>query len=420
MAATSALSVARFLDRLEINQRRKVLRKLPASQAAAILSEMDEEAAAETLAEMRLPRAASILDDVEPDDAADILANLDESDRERLLDRMESSARRTLEQLMAYEPETAGGIMTTEVDTALDSMSVHQAIDRIRQLAHKHHDLHYLYVVDQFRHLRGIVPLRKLLLAAQDRPVRDIMTTDLRGIVGPETDQEQVALLMAEFNLPDLAVVDRDNKLLGVITHDDVLDVLSEEATEDIQKLAGAGGTETLYDRVTASVRQRQPWLVVNLATAFIAASVVNLFKDEIGALPLLAAIMPIVAGVGGNSGQQSLAITIRSMALGEFRPSEAFPVLLRQAAIGLCNGMAVGLLAALLILLFGGPWLLSLIVFLAMLGNLALGCLAGTFIPIVLQRLDRDPAQVSSVFLTFFTDTGGFFLFLTLGAWLL
>jgi magnesium transporter len=417
LGATSALTVAHFLERLEIDERRNVLRHLSTERAAEVLAEMDEEAAAEVLAEMRLPRAARILDDFEPDDAADIIAELDPEDRDRLLNRLESGARRTIEKLLAYDPETAGGIMTTEVDTALDDMTVEEATNRIRAFANKHEDLHYVYVVNERRQLRGIVSLRKLIQARPDQKISSVMRTDIRGVCTPEMDKEQVALLMAEYNLPDIAVVDTGNTLLGVITHDDVLDVIRDEATEDIQKMSGAGGDEDIHDDVLFSVRRRQPWLLVNLLTAFVAATVVRLFESEIGALPILAAIMPIIAGVGGNGGHQSLAVAIRSIALGLVKEGDVRPILLRQLSVGLVNGLLTGVLAAAMVLLFGGPPLLSVIVLGAMVINLAMGCLTGALIPILLLKLKQDPAQSSSIFLTFITDTGGFFVFLLLGS---
>lgn len=417
LGATSSLTVAQFLERLDIDDCRDVLRQLSTERAAEVLAEMDEETAAEVLAAMRLHRAARILDDFEPDDAADVVASLDPEVRDRLLDRLERGARRTIEHLLAYDPDTAGGIMTTEVDTALDDITVDEAITRIRRFADKHEDLHYVYVVNDQRQLRGIVSLRKLIQAKPEQRIRSIMRTDIRGICRPDMDKEAVALLMAEHNLPDIAVVDADNTLLGVITHDDVLDVIRDEATEDIQKLAGAGGDEDIHDDVLFSIRQRQPWLAVNLVTAFLAALVVKRFEQEISALPVLAAIMPIIAGVGGNSGQQSLAITIRSIALDLIKEGDIRSILLRQAAIGLINGLLIGLLAAGLVAFFGGPLRLSGIVLLAMVINLAVGCLTGTLVPIILHRIGQDPAQVSSIFLTFVTDTGGFFVFLTLGS---
>lgn len=420
LAATSALTVAQFLERLEVEEQRHVLRQLSTERAAEVLSEMDEESAADVLSEMRLPRAVSILDGFEPDDAADVVAELEPEVRDRLMSQLERSSRRSIEKLLAYDPETAGGIMTSEVDTAKVDMTVDEAISRIREFADKHEDLHYVYVVDDGRRLKGIVSLRKLIQAKPHQRISSIMRSDIRGICTPEMDKEQVALLMAEHNLPDIAVVDAGGILLGVVTHDDVLDVISEEATEDIQKLAGAGGDEDIHDEVLFSVQRRTPWLAVNLVTAFVAAIVVKLFADQIQSLPILAAIMPIIAGVGGNSGQQSLAITIRSIALGQVKDGDARQILLRQAAIGLINGLLIGLLAALLVLVFDGPLLLSGIVLAAMIANLTIGCLAGSLVPLLLMRLGQDPAQVSSILLTFVTDTGGFFIFLALGSILL
>ncbi len=417
LGATSSFTVAQFLERLEVEDARHVLRQLSTERAAEVLSEMDEEEAAEVLSEMRLPRAARILDDFEPDDAADVVAELDPEVRDRILARLEQDSRESIEELLAYDPDTAGGIMTTEVDTATEDMTVDEATALIREFADKHEDLHYVYVVNNRHQLKGIVSLRKLIQARPSQKISTIMRTDIRGVCKPEMDKEHVALLMAEYNLPDIAVVDGRNTLLGVITHDDVLDVIQEEATEDMQKLAGAGGDEDIHDEILFSIRRRQPWLAVNLATAFIAATVVKLFEQQIGALPILAAIMPIIAGVGGNSGQQSLAITIRSIALGQVKDGDSRSILLRQAAIGLINGLLIGLLAALMVAFFGGPWRLSAIVLAAMVINLAVGCLTGTLIPLVLLRLNQDPAQVSSILLTFVTDTGGFFIFLTLGS---
>jgi magnesium transporter len=417
LAATTSLTLARFLERLDVEDCRNVLRQLSTERAAEILAEMDEESAADVLAEMRIGRAARILDDFEPDDAADVVAALEPDDRDRLLGRLEEESRQTIENLLAYDPDTAVGIMTTEIDTALDSLSVEAAIDHIRAFANKHEDLHYVYVVNEEQQLQGIISLRKLIQARPSQRIRSIMRTDIRGVCTPDMDKEHVALLMAEHNLPDLAVVNSDGVLLGVVTHDDVLDVVRDEATEDIQKLAGAGGDEDIHDDILFSIRRRQPWLAVNLITAFFAASVVKVFEAEIGALPILAAIMPIIAGVGGNSGQQSLAITIRSIALGLVKQGDASSILYRQAAIGILNGLIIGLIAALMVNAFGGPPRLSLIVLGAMIINLALGCVTGTLVPLVLLRLKQDPAQVSSILLTFITDTGGFFIFLTLGS---
>ncbi|KAF0094252.1 MAG: magnesium transporter [Puniceicoccaceae bacterium 5H] len=420
LAETSDHTLASFLDRLEVDQRRVVLRQLSNERAAHVLSEMDEEHAAEVLSAMRELRAVKVLDSFDADDAADVVAELEDEHRERLLAKIESGWRETIERLLEYESDTAGGLMTTEVATLFDVMSVDAAVERIRSFAEQYEDLHYVYVVDRKRRLLGIVSLRKLIQARPTQKVREVMNPDIRGIVRPETDQEEVAQLMAEYNLPDIAVVDEDNHLLGVITHDDILDVVYEEATEDIQKLAGAGGDESLTDKVTYSVKRRIPWLHVNLATAFMASAVVMSFGDQISAMPVLAAFMPIVAGIGGNSGQQALAVAIRSLAMGEIHEAEKRVILFKQLSIGLINGFAVGCVAAVIAYLITGQAKLSLVILLAMIANMAIAGVSGAFIPLALRALKRDPAQSSSIFLTALTDTGGFLIFLALGSWLL
>lgn len=421
LAATSNYSLGQFLERLEVDEARDVLRQLSIARVSGILSEMvNQEAAAEILSAIRSRRASMILDSFEPDDAADIVAELDEEDRNRLLERLPPEQRKVLVDLLTYDPETAGGLMTTSLDTAYEDMTIDEAIHAIRQISDHHEDLHYVYVVDRDFHLQGLVSLRKLIHAKPHQLLRDVMRRDIHGVVTPEMDQEEVAQLMAEYNLSDIAVVDENRKLLGIVTHDDILDVIQDEATEDIQKLAGAGGDESLQDHIFFSVRRRQPWLGINLVTAFVSAAVVLMFQEQIRLLPVLAGLMPIIAGVGGNSGQQALAVAIRSMALGHIQPGDGAIVVVKQMAIGLINGMVIGLLAAFIVYVFEQDLLLSIVVLAAMTLNMVCAGLAGAFIPLLLKKLNRDPAQSSSILLTAITDTGGFFFFLSLGSWLL
>lgn len=420
LSNTSPHLLADFLERLEIDQRRTILRLLEDDVSSAVIAEMDQEDAAETLSEMRDHRAIALLQDVDPDDAADILGELEEADQERLFGQMEPASAEGLRGLLEYDPDTAGGIMNPEVDTAQADMSVDDAIKRIRQFTDKHEDLHYVYVVDHDMKLLGTISLRKLIQARGHQKVSEVMKTDIRGVVLPDTDQEEVAHLMAEYNLPDLAVVSPEGALLGVITHDDVIDVLHSEATEDMQLLHGAGGQANIYDTLTDSIRNRNPWLQVNLVTAFAAAVVVMAFEEKIGALPLLAAYMPIIASVGGNAGHQALAIAIRSLALNEIKDSDRLRVIIKEALLGICNGLLVGLVAALAAGFLTGNYLFSIVVITAIIMNTALAGLAGAFIPITLERLKLDPAQSSSIFLTSVTDIAGFFIFLSLGSWLL
>ncbi len=417
---TSSLVIAQALERFEVDERRIVLRKVSNAKAAQILSEMTGEAAAEVLEAMREGRAVKILEDFEPDDAADIVAEMTEEDRRRLLGRLSPDAAETVQDLMAYGPDTAGGVMTPDVDTAAVDMTVDEAIERIREFADKHEDLHYVYVVDADNRLQGAVSLRRLIQARPEQLIRDIMNPDLRGVVHPSDDREHVALIMAEYNLPDLAVVDENGKLLGVVTHDDVIDIVQAEATEDLQVMSGAGADETIHDRVLYSVGKRIPWLQLNLILAFCTAGVVLLFSDSIGKLPILAGFMPIIAGVGGNCGQQTLAVAIRSLAMGEVHDADTRMILIKQLLIGLSSGVGVGLVAAIVGWLLTHDILVGVVLLGAMVANAAIAGVSGAFIPLALRRFRRDPAQSSSIFLTAITDTAGFFIFLSLGSWLL
>lgn len=421
---TPDFSIAQLLERIGLDEARDLLRQLSVERVSDILSETDEESAAEILSAIRAQRATRILDNFDPDDAADIVAEMDDDHRERLMDSLADEDREVIESLLRYDPETAGGLMTTHPDLTLEDMTIDTAITEIRKIAGNHDDLHYVYVVDDENRLLGTVSLRKLIQAQPHQRLVDIMRSNIRGVARPEMDQEEVARLMAELNLLDIAVVDEENHLLGIITHDDILDVVQEEATEDILIMSGAGSDETVHDDVIYSVRKRQPWLFVNLCTAFVASFVVYLFQKEISALPILAALMPIIAGVGGNSGQQALAVAIRSLALGQIQKGEGRAVVFKQMTIGLINGTLIGCFAAAAVFLlspgFEQRGLLSIVVLFAMVLNMLAAGLTGAFVPLFLNSIHRDPAQSSSILLTAITDTGGFFIFLGLGSWLL
>jgi magnesium transporter len=420
LEATSPQELALFLERQPVDERRTVLRKLPDESASEVLSEMNGEAAAEVLAEMRERRAVEMLENFEPDDAADIVAELDEDERARLMGKVDAETARTVAKLLTYDPETAGGAMNPDVDTLVDTMTVQQAIEAIRGWTDEGEDMNNIYVLDNRHRLAGFLSVKRLIRAKPNAIVGDIMEDDLSSSVKVDADREEVALKMAECNQPELPVVTPEGILLGVITHDDVIDIIREEATEDIQVMSGAGGDEGIHDNIFYSVRKRLPWLQLNLGTASIAAAVVICFQHQIGRMPLLAGLMPIVAGIGGNCGQQTLAVTIRSLALGEIHDSDTRSIFYKQLLIGIINGIGVGFVASLLVTLFTHDVKIGGVLMVATMANMALGGMVGAAIPLIMRKLKRDPAQCSSIVLTAVTDTGGFFIFLTLGAWLL
>lgn len=420
LAITSPYVVGQFLTRLEVDDRRRVLRMIPVELATDILAEMDAEDAADVVEAMRERRAVQILEGLDPDDSADIVAELDAVDQKRLLDQVDPETAATVRTLIEFDPDSAGGIMTPEVAMVTADMTVIQAVQRIRKLNDELEHIYYIYVVDTQKHLLGIVSMRDLVIAGPDEKIGDIMTTDMRGVIPVDMDQEEVARRMAEHNFHALPVVDHENRLLGIVTDDDIIDIIHEEATEDLQKMLGAGGDETIDDPVFGSVKRRSPWLIVNLVSAFLAGGVIAIFEQQISELTILAVCMPIVASLGGNTGGQSLAVVIRTLALGGIHQGEDRIVCLREGLKGLLNGVLIGVLASLAILLFTQNLAVAGVVFVAMILAMTYAGAFGAFIPIFLRRLGLDPAQSSQMFLTASTDIVGFAVFLGLGSWLL
>jgi magnesium transporter len=274
----------------------------------------------------------------------------------------------------------------------------------------------YLYVIDVRRHLVGVISLRRLLLVPPATPLKRIMTTDLIS-VRADVRQEEVARQVASYNLLAIPVVDEENKLVGVITVDDVIDVIKDEATEDVYRLAGVAGDDRVFTPPMESLRKRLPWLVINLGTAFLAASVVGIFESTIGVVTALAVFMPVVAGMGGNAATQTLTVIVRGIALGELTWANTRKALFKEAAVGIGNGVACGIIGALVVWLFKGDPVLGGILAMAMLINMFIAATAGTVIPLSLRALKVDPALGSAVFITTLTDVFGFLSFLGLGA---
>jgi len=412
--------IASFLNRLSVDDCRTVLRKVPEIDASEILSEMDADVSAEIVAAMREWRALKILEEFDLDDAADVISELEEPDRVRLLGKLTPETAQKVRELLKYAPETAGGVMNPNFISVDIDMTVDQTIEYIRKIKDEIKRMTYVYVVDKAKKLKGVFSMKSLILAKPDEKVADIMISDLKGVCSPQEDREKIALAMGELNLFDLPVVDDQGRLLGIVEHDDVIDIIQDEATEDFQKLVGAGADETIHDEMFFSMKRRSPWLIVNLLTAILAAMVISFFQDQISQLTLLAVLMPIIASLGGNTGQQTLAVAIRSIAVGDIEMFDNFRICMREALKGILNGALIGIAASLLVLLFTGEFKLSFVVFLAMILNMGVGGLAGAFIPLILRRFGFDPAQSSSIFLTGMTDVCGFLIFLSLGTWLL
>jgi magnesium transporter len=384
--------------------------------AMEALSELGPEAAAAMLAGRPADEIVKLAQELPSDDAAAIIDYLPEELSGAVLELMQKRpAGADVGELLEYEEQTAGRIMNPKVFALSEDMTAGEAITAL-QGSRDVEMVFYLYVIDVRRHLVGVVSLRRLLLVPPTTPLKRIMTTDVIS-VRADMDQEEVARLVASYNLLAIPVVDEENKLVGVITVDDVIDVIKDEATEDVYRLAGVTGDDRVFTRPIESLRKRLPWLVVNLGTAFVAASVVALFQNTIGAVTALAVFMPVVAGMGGNAATQTLAVIVRGIALGELTWSNSRKALLKETIVGVGNGVACGLLGALVVWAFKGDPLLGGILAMAMIINMFVAATAGTLIPLALRALKVDPALASSVFITTLTDVFGFLSFLGLGA---
>ena len=410
--------LADVLAALDDDERVAVVQALPAELSSHALAEMHEDAHAEdTLAALDPERAGEIVEELDDDDAADILRDMDPADKERILSTVEHRAE--VDRLLRYEPETAGGLMTTHLVTVRDTATVEEALDAIRRQAEEVEDFYQVFVVDGERRLVGILPFKDLVVSRPDRRIRDFMA-DADITVAPDLDQEQVARLMARYNLASVGVVDDGGRLLGRVTFDDVIDVVEAEQTEDLLKFGGVSPDEALGAEWTEAVRSRLPWLYVNLLTAFLAGGVVYLFQDTVQRTVALAVWMPVIAGMGGNAGTQALAVTVRRLALGLIPAHLFMRVVGKEVLVGMTNGLAIGLVVGGIAALLGEQPMLGLVVFLAMTVNLLVAGFAGAFIPIVLERFKIDPAIASSIFVTTFTDVCGFLLLLGLAGMLL
>jgi magnesium transporter len=423
--------VAAKIEEIPAQDGATVLEFFPAARAAAIAEYLDPETAARIVAEMDPTLAASVLTDMEspeasmviaamdPDDAVDVLAHIPREKHDEILREMETRQAADMRALELYPPETAGGIMTTEVTALTEDLTVEQAVAELRRLSEQLEQMFYVYVVDRRNHLVGVLSMRDLILARPERRLSKVMNPGVKSV--PTTmDREEVSRLFRKYNYLAMPVIDDRNRLVGLITVDDVVRVLEAETTEDMQRMVGAGAEERINSSWHFSFRKRIFWLVVNLGTAFLAAAVVGAYGNVIKAWPVLAAYQTIVSGMGGNAGAQAMAVSIRGIAMGQVDRRQLRRVLRKEAMVGLLSGIVIGILTAGVAFIFEGgteSFVLGLVIGLALILNHVNACVSGVAIPFVMKRLGFDPAQSATIFATTLTDCGGFFATLGLAS---
>jgi magnesium transporter len=410
--------LADLIESLDEPLRVTVVSYLPAEIAADAIAEMEDvERPADLLTRLEPQQMAEIVEDMADDDAADILGELDPEEQARVLAGVAEEDAAEIERLLHYPEDTAGGIMTRELLAISSGLTSGDAIREIRKQAQEVDDFYTIFVVDTDRHLRGVVALHDLVVADPAAPLSDIIEQP-PAVVPVDMDQEEVGRLLSRYNLTSIAVVDALSRLVGRVTFDDVIDVMEAETTEDILRFAAVSEEEELRGSTLDAIRSRIPWLLMSLITASVAASVVFVFQDTIEQIVVLAVVMPVIAGVGGNAGTQALAVTIRRIALSEESVKTRWGVVMKELFVGVANGAIVGAVAAVAgFLLPGVEPVFGLVVLLAMWGSLIVASFAGAFIPILLESLGLDPAVAASVFVTTLTDLVGFFLLLGLAA---
>jgi magnesium transporter len=406
------------LRELTVPERVHVFRLLPATQAGDVLSELDDQTRLELMRALDEHEVSRILDRMPPDHVVEVVEELPKEQADKLLDLMEEEKSEEVQELLEYPENTAGRLMSHEYVAVHENATVAHAIEHIRKAA-SGDDAFYLYVIDDHEHLVGLVPLHRLLTADPAMPVRGICKEDVES-VPVDTDQEEVARLVQRYNLIEVPVVDGTHRLLGTISVDDVIDVIHEEATEDIQRLGGVPGDETVLDPPEQVFTKRLVWRLINLGTAVLAASVIGLFETSIQALATLAIFMPIVASMGGIGTTQTATVVVRGIALGEMTAGVLRRVLWKETWLGFTTGVANGLVLALIAYLWKGGWLLALILGVALVFNMVVAAVVGTLVPLALKMFRVDPAIASSVIITTFTDVCGFFSFLGLATLLM
>jgi magnesium transporter len=401
------------LDGLPKEHSQSLLDDLDAAVVAEILEYLEPEESVEMIGDRSPAELAEVLNLTGPDVAVDLLRQMPEEKQNETLEAMADPAEVT--ELLQYQDDTAGGLMTLDYPVVNDKTTTPNALDQLRLLGEDAEDINSVLVVDDEQRLVGSLSITRLALARSNVVVGDIMDPEINSVTA-ETDQEECAKVMQRYNLDVLPVLDSEGRLSGVILDDDLVDVVVEEATEDMFRIASVGG-ERIAGPLTNSLRSRLPWLYINLATAFLAAVMVSLFETTITRVVALAVFLPVVASQGGIGGTQTVTLVVRSMALGEVPRRLGFRLLARELALGLIHGVALGIVVGFVAYLWKGNVTLGIVLGLAMLGNMLVAGMFGAGVPLLLRQLRMDPAVSSAVFVTTFTDVIGFVLFLGLAA---
>ena len=417
------VQIAAQLDNMPPEDQDRILQMLSVERRAAVFAELRMETAAEIVRRLAPEEVAVLLDDLEADDVADILGRVEETRLRQILTRLDPADADEVEQLLGYDENTAGGIMSLDFIRVFDNVTVAEAVRVLQNIEDPPDQAFDVYVVDEDERLVGVVPLRLLLTRRPDDPIRDIMETEL-VYVDREADQEEVADIAMRYDLIAIPVVDEQRRMVGIVTIDDIVDVIREEATEDILKMAGAG--EELFETRSfwTSFRVRMPWLAAAALGGVLVAAALSGFEGALSAVPVLALFMPVIAGMGGNVGTQSSTIVVRGIAVGYVESASLGRLVFREMGLGATLGALYGGLIAVVAPFVGAdvhdPLALGAVLTLGMMGSMTIAAMVGTSIPLLMHRLKIDPAVSTGPFVTTAVDILGLMFYFWLATVLL
>jgi magnesium transporter len=406
---------ANLFNNLKPDQQDTLLQQMEISEIADIFDELDDVQTLSAAKNLPLPFLADIIDDMDPDEAADLLGDLSGQDVRKTISLMEEPEE--VLPLLRYPDETAGGRMTTDFLVLDPEDTADRAIQYLRSSGWETDVPYYLFVIDKNKKLLGVTGLRELVCADPHQRIDEIMDTQVISVPAME-DQEEAAVVMKHYDLQALPVVDTEGHLVGVISHDDILDVLVDESTEDIYRLASVSDvTIEPESKIFLQLKGRLPWLLLNTVTALVGSWVISNFGDLFVQVAVLAFFQSVVAAQGGNAASQNVAMIVRSLALGKVEPRKIIPILLKQIAVGMFLGTMIGIIVGLGVGIWQSNPYLGLVLGLALLGNMLVASIVGTLAPLILEFSGQDPAMASSVLVTAITDIIGFLIFLSLAS---
>lgn len=415
-----ASEIAILFANLNKDEKQRIINLLDVEIASEVISEMHEEShPEELLLQLHPDKRTEIVEELDYDDATDIISQLEEHEQKKILADLNEDDASSIRNLLSYHEKTAGGLMNTEFIRINLNLAKKDAIEEIIRQSEEIEEFYTIFVVNDDNVFQGIVSLKDIIKAKGNVQITELVKAEVAWVY-PDTDQEEVARLISQYNITSIPVLDKELKLLGRVTFDDVIDVLEDENTEDILKISGVSEDEELSGNWIEAVKSRLPWLILNLGTAFLASAVVRHFDDTIKLMAVLPAYMTIIAGMGGNAATQALAVTVRRISLYDLSDRQAYRTVLKEFTVGLINGASTGAIVFLFALYFDSNPVLGIVIFLAMTGNLVIAGITGAGIPLALKRVGIDPAIASSIIITTFTDVFGFLFLLGLASKLL